>query len=105
MPKGFRKQEAEAAYNAAGLPADNEQAKQAAAAMAETRKRGQPLFRVSIGFTPEVYDYVDAMAHLQHKSLTAYIVDMLAKDREKNEKVYQEFKALQEKYAEGGADE
>ena len=63
------------------------------------------MFMVSVGFPPEVYDYVDAMAHLQKKSLTAYIVDMLAKDREKNESIYQEFKAMQEKYAEGGANE
>ena len=98
MAKGFRKQqETEAAYNAAGLPADNDQAKQAAAAMAETRKRGQPMFRVSVGFTPDVYDYVNTMAGIQGKSLTAYLVDMLAKDREKNESTYQAAKALREK--------
>ena len=96
MAKGFRKQEADNAYNAAGLPADNEQAKQAAAAMAETRKRGQPMFRVSVGFTPDVYDYVNTMAGIQGKSLTAYLVDMLAKDREKNESTYQAAKALRE---------
>lgn len=101
MAKGFRKQqETEAAYNAAGLPADNDQAKQAAAAMAETRKRGQPMFRVSVGFTPEVYDYVNTMAGIQGKSLTAYLVDMLAKDREKNESTYQAAKALREKIQE-----
>lgn len=96
MPKGFRKQEqdAAAAFNAAGIPADNEQAKQEAQAMAETRKRGQPIFRVSVGFTAEVYDYVNTMAGIQGKSLTAYLVDMLAKDREKNESTYQAAKAL-----------
>ena len=101
MAKGFRKQqETEAAYNAAGLPADNDQAKQAAAAMAETRKRGQPMFRVSVGFTPEVYDYVNTMAGIQGKSLTAYLVDMLAKDREKNESTYKAAKALREQIQE-----
>lgn len=96
MAKGFRKQEqdAAAAYNAAGIPADNEQAKQAAQAMAETRKRGQPMLRVSVGFTPEVYDYIETMAGLDGKSLTAYLVDLLAKDREKKESVYQKMKAL-----------
>ena len=96
MAKGFRKQEQDtnAAYNAAGVPADNDQAKKEAQAMAETRKRGQPIFRVSVGFTPEVYDYVNTMAGIQGKSLTAYLVDMLAKDREKNESTYQAAKAL-----------
>lgn len=102
MAKGFRKQEqdAAAAYNAAGIPADNEQAKQEAQALADTRKRGQPVFRVSIGFTPEVYDYVNTMAGIQGKSLTAYLVDMLAKDREKNESTYQAAKALREQIQE-----
>ena len=96
MAKGFRKQEREAgaALAAVGLPADNEQAKQEAQAMADTRKRGQPIFRVSVGFTAEVYDYVNNMAGIQGKSLTAYLVDMLAKDREKNESTYQAAKAL-----------
>lgn len=102
MAKGFRKQEqdAAAAYNAAGIPADNEQAKQEAQALADTRKRGQPVFRVSVGFTPEVYDYVNTMAGIQGKSLTAYLVDMLAKDREKNESTYQAAKALREQIQE-----
>lgn len=102
MPKGFRKQEQEAAaaYSAAGLPAANDKAKQEAQAVAETRKRGQPVFRVSVGFTPEVYDYVNTMAGIQGKSLTAYLVDMLAKDREKNESTYQAAKALREQIQE-----
>jgi len=102
MAKGFRKQEqdAAAAYNAAGIPADNEQAKQEAQALADTRKRGQPVFRVSVGFTPEVYDYVNTMAGIQGKSLTAYLVDMRAKDREKNESTYQAAKALREQIQE-----
>ena len=102
MAKGFRKQEREAgaALAAVGLPADNEQAKQEAQAMAETRKRGQPIFRVSVGFTAEVYDYVNTMAGIQGKSLTAYLVDMLAKDREKNESTYQAAKALREQIQE-----
>lgn len=105
MAKGFKReqqqeQEAAAAYSAAGLPADNEQAKQAAQAIAETRKRGQPVFRVSVGFTPDVYDYVNTMAGIQGKSLTAYLVDMLAKDREKNESTYQAAKALREQIQE-----
>ena len=102
MAKGFRKQEREAgaALAAVGLPADNEQAKQEAQAMAETRKRGQPIFRVSVGFTADVYDYVNTMAGIQGKSLTAYLVDMLAKDREKNESTYQAAKALREQIQE-----
>ena len=99
MPKGFRKEqrqemETTAAYTAAGLQTDKEQAKKKAQEVAETRKHGQPLFRVSVGFTPEVYDYINTMAGIQGKSLTAYLVDMLAKDREKNESTYQAAKAL-----------
>ena len=111
MPKGFKtkpqlkEQEAQQAYTDAGLLTDKEQQKQEAAAVADTRKRGQPVFRVSVGFTPEVYDYVNTMAYVRNKSLTAYLVDMLAKDREKNESIYQEAKALREKYAKGGGDE
>jgi hypothetical protein len=101
MPKGFRKQEQEtaAAYSAAGLPAANEQAKQEAQAMAETRKRGQPVFRVSVGFTPDVYEYINTMAHVDNTSLTGYLIKLLAKDRERNEEIYQAYKALQEKKA------
>lgn len=98
MPKGkgfkTKEQDTAAAYSAAGIPAANEQAKQEAEAMADTRKRGQPVFRVSVGFTPEVYDYVNTMAGIYGTSLTGYLVDMLAKDREKNESTYQAAKAL-----------
>lgn len=98
MPKGkgYKTQEHDtaAAFSAAGIPAANEQAKQEAQAMADTRKRGQPMFRVSVGFTPEVYDYVNTMAGICGTSLTGYLVDMLQKDREKNEKIYQDAKAL-----------
>lgn len=99
MAKGFKKpQQVEAetkeAYTDAGILTDREQQKREVEALAETRKRGQPVLRVSVGFTPEVYDYIETMAFIQHMSLTAYIVDMLRKDREKNESIYQAAKAL-----------
>lgn len=97
--KGFKKPqqveaETEKAYTDAGILTDREQQKREVEALAETRKRGQPVLRVSVGFTPDVYDYIETMAFIQHMSLTAYIVDMLRKDREKNESIYQAAKAL-----------
>lgn len=90
------KEEQAQALEAAGL-VDDEKAKEDAERMAEGRTRGRQglaLLRVSVGFTPDVYDYAQTMARLHGKTITSYITDMLKADREKNMEIYQRAKDL-----------
>lgn len=98
--KDYRRKKQEehaAALEAVGVPAADEKAKKDAEALAEGRTRGRQglaLLRVSVGFTPDVYDYAQTMARIHGKTITSYITDMLKADREKNLDVYQRVKAL-----------
>lgn len=52
--------------------------------------------RINMAFTPENLDYMRTMAGLKGTSITRFVNDMIAKDREKNGAAYSAAKNLSE---------
>ncbi len=61
----------------------------------KTRTAKDP--RLNLALKPELYDYVVTMAGLRGESVTEYLNQLIATNREKNLDIYQAAKELAEK--------
>lgn len=59
-------------------------------------RRGEKQQRINMAFSPENLEYMRTMAGLKGVSITRFVNDLIAQDREKNGTAYGELKRLSE---------
>lgn len=99
MPKGFK----EAAARSAPVYGTIMGSTQAAEAIAPTKeihstqgRKGEKQQRINMAFSPENLDYMRAMAGLKGISVTRFVNELIAQDREKNGAAYDKIRRLSE---------
>lgn len=99
MPKGFKEAAARSkpVYNTLIGSAQPAEPTPSVQEVHSTQgRRGEKQQRINMAFSPENLDYMRTMAGLKGISVTRFVNDLIAQDREKNGTAYGEAKRLSE---------